>query len=210
MLNLNSKIENILFDLGNVIINIDAELTKKAFINLGFTNFSDFYTLFSQVDVFNKFDTGKCEPSDFRDAIRRISPVALTDAQIDKAWCAMLLNFPDENIALLKNLRKRYKLYLLSNTNKIHIDYYYQYLQKEKGDPLIPSLFDQVFYSHEIGYRKPDAAAFEYVLKAANISAENTLFIDDLLPNVEAARKVGLEAYHLAGGEKLYVALERR
>jgi putative hydrolase of the HAD superfamily len=203
MLNLSNKIKNILFDFGNVIINLDPELTKKAFFDLGITDFSNYYTLLSQTDAFNKLDTGKCEPSDFRDAIHRISPVALTDAQIDKAWCAMLLDFPDENIALLKNLRKRYKLYLLSNTNKIHIDYYYQYLQKEKGDLLIPSLFDQVFYSHEIGYRKPDAAAFDFVFKAANISAENTLFIDDLLPNIEGARKVGLEVYHLTDKEKL-------
>jgi putative hydrolase of the HAD superfamily len=201
---MNKPIRNIVFDLGNVIINIDPTLTLQKFQNLGVSNFDDMYSMMRQTDVFDRLDTGKITLPEFRNVIRENSKVNLTDIQIDDAWCAMLLDFPEENAILLRNLQSfGYRLYMLSNTNKMHIDFYNEYLKQKFGRDLFSELFDFAFYSHEIGYRKPNREAFEYVLKAATLKPAETLFIDDLEHNVVGARQTGMQAYHHLKGNRL-------
>ena len=203
--NLMSKpVRNIVFDLGNVIINIDPDLTIRKFKDLGVSNFDDFYNIMRQTDVFNLLDTGKISLPEFRQTIRDYSLKNLSNAQIDDAWCAMLLDFPEENIVLLQKLKNEgYKLFLLSNTNEMHIEYYTKYLKQQFGRDLLTELFDRVFYSHEIGYRKPNREAYEYVLKVENLKPAETLFIDDLEHNVIAARQTGMQAYHHRKGDSI-------
>ena len=203
--NLMSKpIRNIVFDLGNVIINIDPDLTLQKFQNLGVTNFDEMYSMMRQSDVFDSLDTGKITLPEFRDAIRKYTKIKMTDEQIDDAWCAMLLDFPEENIALLQKLRAEgYRLYMLSNTNEMHIAFYTEYLKQHFGRNLFAELFDRTFYSQEIGYRKPNREAFEYVLKAEGLKPAETLFIDDLEHNVIGARQTGMQAYHHPKGNRL-------
>ncbi len=200
---MNKPVKNIIFDLGNVVIRINPELTFIKFKEAGVTNFESMYTILKQSDLFDRLDTGKISLPEFRDTVRRQTGVNLSDEQIDDAWCAMLLDFPDENIELLRKLRPYYKLYLLSNTNQMHIDYYLEKLRCEKGSPLLPELFDRTFYSHEIGYRKPNREAYEYVLQAENLKPAETLFIDDLEHNVIGARRVGIQAYLHPAGNRL-------
>ena len=197
-------IRNIIFDLGNVVINIDPDLTLRRFRELGIGNFDQMYTIMRQTDVFDRLDTGKITLPEFRQAIRDFAQMSLADGWIDEAWCAMLLDFPDENVELLRKLRlEGYRLYLLSNTNKMHIDYYTGYLKQQFGRDLLSDLFDRVFYSHEIGYRKPNREAFEYVLEAERLKPAETLFIDDLAHNVIGARQTGMQAYHHPKGDRL-------
>ena len=201
---MNKPIRNIVFDLGNVIINIDPDLTLQKFRNSGVSNFDEMYTIMRQSDVFDRLDTGKITLPEFRNAIREYTKIDLPDEQIDDAWCAMLLDFPDENIELLRKLRVGgYKLFLLSNTNQMHIDYYTEYLKQQTGKSLLSDLFDRTYYSHEIGYRKPNCEAFEFVLKAEGLKPAETLFIDDLEHNVIGARKTGMQAYHHLKGNRL-------
>ncbi len=201
---MNKPIRNLVFDLGNVIINIDPDLTLRKFKEVGVTNFDEMYTILRQTDIFDRLDTGKITLPEFRQAIRDFTQMELTDVQIDDAWCAMLLDFPKENVGLLQKLRAEgYKLYLLSNTNEMHIDYYTKYLEQKFGRNLLAELFDHTFYSHEIGYRKPNREAFEYVLKAEGLKPVETLFIDDLENNVIGARQTGMQAYHHPKGDRL-------
>ncbi len=201
---MNKPIRNLVFDLGNVIINIDPGLTLRKFKESGVTHFDEMYTILRQTDVFDRLDTGKITLPEFRQAIRDFTQINLTDAQIDDAWCAMLLDFPEEHAELLRKLRAEgYKLFLLSNTNEMHIDYYTKYLEQKFGRNLLAELFDHTFYSHEIGYRKPNREAFEYVLKAEELKPAETLFIDDLENNVIGARQTGMQAYHHPKGDRL-------
>ena len=201
---MNKPIRNIVFDLGNVVINIDPDLTLQKFRYMGVTNFDEMYSMMRQMDVFDRLDTGKITLSEFRQAIRDFVQVNLDDVQIDEAWCAMLLDFPEENAELLRRLRiEGYKLFLLSNTNEMHINYYTEYLKQQFGRDLLAELFDHAFYSHEIGYRKPNRDAFEYVLKAERLKPAETLFIDDLEHNVIGARQTGIQAYHHLKGDRL-------
>jgi len=203
--NLMSKpIRNIVFDLGNVVINIDPELTLCRFRELGVVDFDEMYTIMCQTDVFDRLDTGKITLAEFQQAIRDFAKAKFADEWIDEAWCAMLLDFPEENAELLQKLRAGgYRLYLLSNTNEMHIDHYTKYLKQQFGRDLLAELFDRTFYSHEIGYRKPNREAFEFVLKAERLKPAETLFIDDLEHNVIGARKTGMQAYHHRKGERL-------
>ena len=201
---MNKPIRNIVFDLGNVIINIDPDLTILKFKELGVVNFDEMYTIMRQTDVFDRLDTGKITLPEFRQAIRHFAKMNLADERIDDAWCAMLLDFPEENAELLQRLRAGgYQLYLLSNTNEMHIAYYTKYLKQQFGRDLLTELFDHTFYSHEIGYRKPNREAFEYVLKAEKLKPAETLFIDDLEHNVVGARQTGMQAYHHRKGDRL-------
>ena len=190
-------IRNIIFDLGNVIINIDPNLTLQKFREAGVVNFSDMYTIMRQTDVFDRLDTGKITIPEFRQVVRDFSNLDLTDELIDDAWCAMLLDFPEENVELLRKLSTEgYKLFLLSNTNELHINFYKKYMFKRFGCDLLEELFNRTYYSHEIGLRKPNSDVYEYVLKSENLDPSETLFIDDLEHNVIGARQTGIKAYH--------------
>jgi len=196
-------IKNIIFDLGGVILNIDYHLTGKEFQKLGIVNYNELYTQFSQISVFDDLETGKISPADFRTKIRTLSKVDLSDAQIDSAWNAMLLDFPKERLELLDILKNKYRCFLLSNTNKIHLDFYNQKLKDEFGIDNLGVFLEKEYYSHEVGMRKPNTDIFEKVINDNNLIPSETLFIDDSPQHIEGAKKVGLNAYHLTNGETI-------
>jgi glucose-1-phosphatase len=191
-----SGIKNIIFDLGGVIIDIHYNKTIEQFKNVGFDDFENIYSLMKQSDLFTLLETGKIPAQAFRDELRKFQR-HLTDEQIDNAWNTMIGNMPVEHLHLLQSLQKGYRTFLLSNTNEIHMGYFTQYLVDKFGHNPLLDMFERVYFSHEIGKRKPDANAYEAVLKDAGLAAHETLFIDDLEANIEGARKVGILAYQL-------------
>ena len=192
----------IIFDLGGVLLDIDFRLTEKAFADLGVHNFSEFFSQFHSNSLFKKLETGVDEAL-FYDEFRAGTGMSLSNEQIRDAWNALLLDFRLESLAVLPLLKNKYQLYLLSNTNEIHLQefqYRYTLLQQEQD---FDALFDAAYYSHRIGHRKPDASAFEYVLQAHNLKPAETIFIDDSINNIEAAQHVGLQTIHLQPGMKV-------
>jgi FMN phosphatase YigB (HAD superfamily) len=123
--------------------------------------------------------------------------------QIIHAWNAMLLDFPAERAELLMNLKSRYRTFLLSNTNEIHINYYLNRISEWYGNDAMENFFEKHYYSNRIGMRKPDTEIFEFVLRENHLIASETLFIDDTLKHVEGARMAGLRAYHLQAPETI-------
>ncbi|PKP36084.1 MAG: HAD family phosphatase [Bacteroidetes bacterium HGW-Bacteroidetes-15] len=192
-----NSIKNIIFDLGGVILNIDYHLTINAFKALGLHSFDSLFTQANQIGLFDKLDKGLITPQEFRDEIRRITSSNITDSQIDKAWNAMLLDFPPSRLELLGRVKDGYRTFLLSNTNAIHIEDYNRILYNTFGVKNLSVFFEREYYSHLIHMRKPDAEAFELILNENKLKPEETLFIDDTLQHVEGARKVGIQAYHL-------------
>lgn len=188
----NESIKNIIFDLGVVIINIDTELSVKAMRELGFRDFEKSYSLFKQTDLFDKLEKGLIEPDYFRNELRKHIKNEVSNQNFDKAWGAMLLDFPKARIDLIKKLGKKYNIYLLSNTNAIHYNQYSQDFIDQYGFEF-NSLFIKAHYSFQMGMRKPDVEIFEFALKDSNLLPEETLFVDDLKVNIESAKKVGLQ-----------------
>lgn len=196
------NIKNIIFDLGGVLFNIDFRLTEKAFTELGVNDFASYFTQFHSNPLFAQLET-TVDTGFFYDAFRKETGLAVTDEQIKHAWNALLLDFRKESMAMLPLLRKKYRLYLLSNTNEIHIQEFLQRFEQTYPASHFDDLFDGVYYSHRIGHRKPNAGAFEYILHKHHLIAEETLFIDDSINNIEAAMQLGIQTIHLKPGMKV-------
>lgn len=190
-------IKNIIFDLGGVILDIDYNLTIQAFEALDLPNIKAQYSKMSQSDVFDKIETGAISPAEFRNMIRELSSKDLSDQEIDTAWNALIQHLPQGRIELLEQLKKDYRLFLLSNTNEIHYQDYTEVIKRENGIEGLEPLFEKTYLSHEMGLRKPDPKIFEVVLAENNLKPEETLFIDDSPQHIESAKTLGIKAYHL-------------
>lgn len=192
-----NKYRNIIFDFGGVIINIDYNLTTKAFKEMGLNNFDEFFSKAKQKQLFDLYEKGLITSKEFRAELQTAFPEKPSDALIDNAWNAMLLDLPRERIDLLQRLKSTHRTFLLSNTNEIHIDTIYDALQKDMQIPDFSVYFEKVYLSYKVRMRKPDAEIFELVLRENMLKAEETLFIDDSPQHIEAAKKLGIQTYLL-------------
>lgn len=193
-----SKINTIIFDLGGVIINLDIAATIAAFNKLSARPFEAIYTQLQQTPVFDLFDKGLITEQEFFNGLKVAMGSEPDDQLMLKAWNAMLLDFPLHRLELLKELKSRYRLFLLSNTNETHIRSFEAHLLESRGYRNLEPFFEKVYYSCRMGMRKPDTEFFDYVLKENNLVAEETVFIDDTIHHVEGALKTGIHAHLLA------------
>jgi glucose-1-phosphatase len=193
------QIKNIIFDLGGVLLNIDFSLSQKAFALLGVPNFEEYIGLSNINDLFRQLETGM-EEDVFYEEFRNLSGQPLTNFEIKNAWNALLMNYRRESIDVLPQLKKKYKTFLLSNTNEIHTIAFQQMFRDEFNQQSLESQFHEAFYSQRIGHRKPNAGAFEFVLKRHQLLPVETLFIDDSFANIEAAKALGIQTVHLLPG----------
>jgi FMN phosphatase YigB (HAD superfamily) len=187
-------IKNIIFDLGGVLLNLDYQLTKNEFIKLGVKDYNNHFTQAEQINLFDLYETGKISEIYFHKEIKLLTGISAPTEKIIYAWNAMLLDFPPERKLLLLNLKKHFSISLLSNTNETHIKAFNQIIKKDINEESLKSLFNTAYYSNEIGYRKPDAEAFKFVLEQNNYVAEETLFLDDSIQHVEGAKRCGIRA----------------
>jgi putative hydrolase of the HAD superfamily len=192
-----NKYKNIIFDLGNVILNIDYLLAADAFKKLGLNSFEKQFSQAQQQHLFDSYEKGHITSVEFRKELKTYCKKDTSDQAIDDAWNAMLLDLPSSRLDLLNHLKQTHRTFLLSNTNEIHIDAFHSYLQKNFGIPDLSAHFEKMYLSYKIGMRKPDAEIFEFVLNENKLIALETIFIDDSIQHVEAARKLGIEAYWL-------------
>jgi HAD superfamily hydrolase (TIGR01509 family) len=187
------RVQNIIFDLGGVILNLDFHRTAEAFTKLGVVDFHSFFTQYHAHPLFQSLEKGKVPEPKFYDELREVTQIKATDTEIDAAWNAMLLDFKQPVLAEMERLsRQGYRLFLFSNTNAIHHAFFLKQYEEQYGKNF-DDLFEAAWYSHLIGARKPDQQAFLQVLELANLKAEETLFIDDTLPNIEAAAAIGMQ-----------------
>lgn len=191
-----NKIKNIIFDLGGVIMNLDVPRTIKAFENIGITDFVNDTGHHYKNPVFYDFETGKVSESEFVEELANISANSLSGTQIREAWNAIILDMPIERIKFLLDLKKKYKIYLLSNTNSIHQEKFLRETN-EANDFSFNELFEKAYYSHETGIRKPNEEVFHFVLKDSKLNTDKTLFVDDSLQNINSAQKTGLRTFHI-------------
>jgi len=193
-------IKHIIFDLGGVLLNIDYNITERAFIEAGISNFPELYGQLQQSSLFDKLETGRITRQEFISALQKASLAPLTEAQILAAWNAMLLDFPVRRLQILQQLRLYYDLFLLSNTNEIHEETFNDILMRSHGIPNIGVFFDKVYLSHRVGLRKPMKEIFERVLEENGIKASETLFIDDSPQHIAGAKEVGIQTIYLEKG----------
>jgi glucose-1-phosphatase len=193
------KIENIIFDLGGILLNLDSNKTIEAFAGLGWNK--EDWKILSEGGymLFKSLETGLDDPDQFREKIRKMLPGNPSDLEIDTAWNAMLIDFSPEVIDYLEKLTKEYSIFLLSNTNAIHLIRFREIFFHAFGYPL-DDLFVKAYYSHKLGYRKPVPGAFLAVLQDASLDPGKTLFVDDMKINTEAASLLGMNILHCEPG----------
>ena len=196
-----STIKNIIFDLGGVVLNLNYHLTSTAFKKLGAIDFDKYYSQKEQVQLFNFFEKGLISKDEFLLSVQKIFPKEIMRKEITHAWNSMLLDLPDKRLKLLKELKKDYRLFLLSNTNEIHISYFEKQLKLVGQLNYFRESFEKIYYSSRINLRKPDKECFEYVLNDNAIKPEETLFIDDSIQHIKGAQELGIVAYHLKVSE---------
>lgn len=195
-----AEIKNIIFDLGGVIINLDYAKTIAEFNIISEKPFETIFTQLQQSPVFDQFDKGEISEADFFSEMLKSLRVEISHAQFIHAWNAMLLDFPKERLELLKKLKTKYRLFLLSNTNETHIVQLEADLYTQHGYKNLEPFFEKVYYSCRIGMRKPDKEIFEFVLQENKLNPTETIFIDDSPQHVKGALKTGIQAHFLAKG----------
>lgn len=189
------NIKNIVFDFGDVIINIDLTAPAHNFAYMAQISTEESMRMMVEKEVFKKFEIGALSSEEFRDYVRQVfRRPNWTDSMINDAWNSVLLDMPADRIEKIKALgQKGYRLFMLSNTSPIHIEAAQVILKQVSGVAELSSLFEKLYLSYQIGITKPDAAIYDYMLTDAGLVAEETLFLDDNVANIEAAKKAGIQ-----------------
>ena len=195
------NIKSIIFDLGAVLLNIDYQKTIDEFEKLGVTKSNSFYSKKTQINIFNQLECGKISEKKFVKEIQKHCNKANYN-EIIFAWNALLLDLPEKRVKLLKAVKQHYNIFLLSNTNSIHISEFKNQIGENRYLDFYNS-FDKVYYSHEIGFRKPNKESFQKILEENNLNPTEVFFIDDSPQHIEGAKKLGIQTYHLKENEEL-------
>ena len=192
-----TEIKSIIFDLGGVILNLDYSKTEYEFKKIGVLHFKELYNQKKQTILFDDFEKGKIKPEVFISSLKDSENLKIREIDFINAWNAMLLEIPIEKLQFINGLKKDYKIFLLSNTNEIHIKKFEDDLKKNNMLEKFYKCFDKIYYSSRMGKRKPDENCFNQVLEENGLVAEKTIFIDDSIQHIEGAEKVGIKTFHL-------------
>jgi len=195
--------KNLIFDIGDVIIDIDYQVTIREFQKLATVDFSQVVSYSHQNKIFDLFEVGKITAAQFRDQLRPFLKPNIPDDAIDKAWNAIMIAFPVYKFDMLKELKTRYHTFALSNINEIHVATLNRIALTKLGNPDFESFFHHAYYSNEIGHRKPEKEIFQFILEMENLNPDQTFFVDDKKENVDAAKTLGIHAYQLTDRNKL-------
>lgn len=198
-------IKNIIFDFGDIFINLDKQVVFKAFQNQGILELPKrFYTLNEE------FEVGKITPKEFTSQLQ-LNFKNLSTTEITDIWNSMLLDLPDYRLKFIEELASqgKYRLFLLSNTNALHIPHVAKTMGIDRYNRFKNS-FEQFYLSHEIKLRKPNAEIYQFVLEQNDLKPEETLFIDDTQENTDSAAKLGIKTWHLQVGKEDIIDLNTK
>ena len=200
-----ANISAIIFDLGNVLFDLDIPRTWRALENLLDVKFDHPFAYPPTKELMYGYETGAVDTGTFVGELQRLSRPGTTAEEVVNAWNAMLLTMPAKRFELLESLKEQFPLFLLSNINSLHLEYFYSHVREAHGiRNWDAAYFEQTFYSNYIGLRKPDKAIYEHVLDCVGLPAEQLLFVDDNEHNIREAQSLGIQTIHL--GETAEVA----
>lgn len=194
----------LIFDLGNVIIDIDYQKSLNLIKSELPENHHDKVDSFYITDFHKDYEKGLIDSNSFRNKVRSYFSQDWEDQKVDDLWNSLLMEIPEERIDLIKKLKEHYKLGILSNTNEIHILEVYKMLQKKFQLPDFSPLVDHVFLSHEMGESKPSAAIYQKMLNELGAEPERVVFFDDLEANIKGAADMGIQAVHVTGPDVIF------
>src|SRR6188768_923866 len=179
------SVKNLIFDLGGVILDLSVDKTLQAFSTVSGLDKSLVRDRFLSSSGFEAYEKGELSDAEFRDFVREVYAVNVGDQVIDQCWNAMLLGIPAVKLDLLNQLMCSHRVYLLSNTNNIHLSYIQNVIMPTFGEnSVLDDYFHRAYYSHLMKKRKPDAEIFEQVLEENGLHPNESLFLDDNEANI--------------------------
>lgn len=206
-----STTKNIIFDLGGVIITLDQPRTDAALAHLGGMSGEEFRLLAAEnIHLFQAFERGELSNEAFLEGLQKLLGTDATKEELVKAWNAMLVDLPVSNLETIKALGRDYRLFMLSNTNVIHVEEVHRMIRERTDMEDFSSLFDMAYYSQNIGARKPEPQSYGYILQTHGLEPSETLFIDDNEENIRGARALGIQTWHYPLNTLLEEALNGR
>jgi glucose-1-phosphatase len=197
-----SNISTLIFDFGGVLIDLDMNQSILNFKKLGVENVENYLSNFGQSGFFMQLEKGEISAEEFRSEIRKMTTNTITDKEIDDAWNAFLVRIPSEKLDIVYQLRKKFRVIMLSNTNAIHFPYaertFFSYKNRS-----IDEYFDKCYRSYDMKMAKPDAEIFEAILSQEQVAPNQCLLLDDGPKNIEQAQKLGFQTYFVDPKEDL-------
>lgn len=190
-----NKVKNIIFDLGCILVELHPQRCIDSFRSLGAEAVAKYIETHQTRDLFYHIEVGKITNAAFCEAVREVTELPLKDEEIESAWNSLIGTIPEHKLQAIKELAKTHQLFILSNTNAMHWACCEPLFTTEKGENVL-QLFQDIFLSNELQLIKPSAEIFQEVVKRTGIKPEETLFIDDLQPNCDAACQLGFNVLH--------------
>lgn len=197
-------VDFVIFDLGNVLIDIDYHQSMNLMKSALPTFLHDKVDTCYAAEFHKAFEKGQLSSAEFRQEFRSYFQTNWSDAEVDYYWNSLLGTIPAYRLELVRNLKAQYQVGILSNTNEIHIEAVYAQLQAQHGMDNFDPLFDWVFYSHEMGLAKPNQDIYQYLLLELGTTANRVLFFDDLKANVDGAASLGIQAVQVTGPSTIF------
>lgn len=194
MTSLPAGIQAVIFDLGGVIIDLSLDRTLTAFATLTGASKADIQNAYGSNPVFMAYEKGEVSDQEFRDSIRKLFSVQATDTEIDHCWNAMLVDLPVSTLTMLEKLKKHFRVFVLSNTNTIHINYVNEIMLQGK---VLDSWVHKAYYSHLLGMRKPELEIYQHVLEQNRLIPNQTIFLDDNPDNLKAANSLYIQTLQI-------------
>lgn len=173
-------------------MNVNTQTTLEAFAKLSGLNTEEVLSKFINEPAFSLYEKGQISDVQFRELVLNVFNLKIADKDINEAWNAMIFDIPAHRLDWLSSLNENYNVYILSNTNNVHIDYVHEELKSNHGLSDFSTLVKEVYYSHEVAMRKPDEEIFRWVLDKNNLLPEQTIFLDDNAENIIEAKRIGI------------------
>ncbi|HEX37989.1 MAG TPA: HAD family phosphatase [Candidatus Cloacimonetes bacterium] len=198
-----SKYKALIFDLGNVIIDISPKKCCDHWAKLTGKKPEELYITFPFDEIYAQFERGEIPADTFRTYVSECLGIELTKKQFDEGWSRILIQVRKNIPQLLKKLSHNYRLVALSNTNEIHVP-----MWQEMCEPILP-YFEHIFSSNEIGFRKPESSSFQHVLEYLELTPGEVLFLDDNRENIIAAKNYGFRTICVESYEQMVNELKK-
>ena len=190
-------VDAIIFDFGNVLIDLDYPRVIREFSAVAQKNEGEIEELVVTAPILQRFERGMSTPEEFRKVINEWLGTKLPDDQFDAIWNSMLDHIPKQRMGKVLQIGKRFDTYILSNSNIIHELAFEEMVMEATRRASIRDFVKEVYFSHELGMRKPNLDIYRHVIEDLNNYPSRMLFLDDRLDNVEAAKIAGMKAVQI-------------
>ncbi len=200
--------ETVIFDLGQVIVDLDGKAVISKLQQVSSRHDVDYKELIVSSPLLQQYETGKIDGPSFRDGLMELLNIELTYEEFDNIWNAMLAEIPLARLELMERLGADFQTMILSNTNAIHERRFDRMVGEKAQGRKMKDFVRHAYYSHDIGFRKPDRKIYEFIIDRHDLDPERTLFLDDRLDNVESAREVGIDAVQVKHPDQIFEILK--